>query len=166
MSDRGRAKRYFSKAADRVSVTLTTVETITEFVTIPARNVAQGDRLRIKHRGLVVGAQSTDTLNAKLYLNSQVLAQTGPVDVATNDGHILAADVAFDSRGSAGVAQADGRGRTTTSGAADQVVVVPDFAVDTESDIVIAVKYTWSVSHASNIARGKGLEVYHWKSVE
>jgi hypothetical protein len=150
--------KLFTEVAASSAVTNTTTETaFDQSFTIPANLLGAGDRLHIFAQGIATATNSTDTLNAKLYIGGtggQLIAATGALDVANNDIFVIDADVVIRTAGVSGTLVASGYSSIGTPGTATaKPFNLASSAIDTTAAKQIAASATWSVANAGNSCR-------------
>lgn len=142
-----------SNIAHSTSVENTTTETTFDnaSVTIDGAALRLGDILRVKADVWVEDDNSTDTLQLQLYLGTEVIWDSGAVNVAADDMGSVEVDIQINTLGSSGKFIASGAGSLGVPG-----TVVPAafyLALATENisgDTDLKLTATWSVAHADN----------------
>jgi hypothetical protein len=153
-----------STLADSAAVSNTTAETaFSTTVTIPANTLQAGDVLEIVAKGQVTAVHSTDTLNAKLYLNGlagALIGQSGAVNPSANDIFKLQAKLVVRVAGAGGSLVGVGESNIGTPGTAtDRSMDLEATAVDTTQALTVTVSGTWSVANAGDSAKLEMLSV-------
>jgi hypothetical protein len=139
------------------TVANTITETSTYAMSLPASTLAAGTRVRIRWAIQATATNSTDTLLAKLYLGATALSTTANPDVANNDG--AQGEYEFTVRAAPSAASAIvGAGWSVGPAATGAGTFKPEFIpatnFATNGALTIALKLTWSVANAGNIAAG------------
>lgn len=145
-------------AITATSTAVTNVNSETAFdktVSIPANLLSAGAVLKIFAKVNVTSGNSTDTLQLKLKIGSQVLCTTPAVDVTNGGGDlgVLSSMVTIRSIGSSGVATAGGSSGLGVPGTATLRVdgVAGTFTLDTTAAQSVSVTATWSAASTSDI---------------
>ena len=152
-----------SSIANGTSVENTVTETTASAKTIKGEFLQVGDVLEVIWQGWVEDNNSTDTLNAKLYLGTEEIIATGAVDVADNNIALIHAFITIRATGASGSIAATGHYAawgaqgTAASLPFHKAAATEDISGDTE----LAVKLTWSVAHADNEAESVNFVVIH-----
>lgn len=153
----------YEALADSAAVTNTT--TATKFdkkKTIDGNLLKKGDVLRVKAQGIATATNATDTLKAELLLGTEVIADTGAVDVANNDIFYIDAEIVIVDVGASGKIRACGVHAIGASGAITaKAFRKAEAAEDLSVDVEIAVQATWSVANAGNSCKLEILSVEH-----
>lgn len=156
---------------DSTGVTAGTDETgFTNYVTIPASTLAVGDRIHVTATVKTTNSNSTDTLALKLNLASTTdlittattIAETAAADATTGDIHVFEAHLRVVAIGAAATAKLNGFGTAILCGGAtwQNATSTDDVTtIATNAAIYAGLTYTWSVSHANNVARIKECSV-------
>ena len=131
--------------------------------TIPANTLVAGSTIRFYAAGIVEDNNSTDTLKTLIRLgtsttdrsNTEVFSSAA-VDVADNDIYCWHGMIQIRTSGSSGTAVAMASFQDPdASGTAPKWNYKASFAVDTTSDLRLAVTGDWSVAHADNEANSE-----------
>lgn len=157
------SKKLYSNVAASTAVTNTTTETaFDQKYTLPANSLQVGSVLRIRAQGIATATNSTDTLNAKLYIGGttgQLIAQTGALDVANNDLFTFDFELIVRTIGATGTIVGAGYTFVGTPGTANlRAAYLASSTLDTTANKDIVVSATWSVANAGNSCR---LDVLH-----
>lgn len=151
----------YSNTADSAAVTNTTTETaFDKSVTLAGVQLATGDVLEIVCMGVATATNSTDTLNVKLKVGTEIVASTGAVDVANDDIFYLHAFVTVQASGASGALMATG----VRAIGADNTVTAKPFRTDQASEdlsgnVLVSATATWSVANAGNSCKLEILDV-------
>jgi hypothetical protein len=151
----GQIGKLFVATSTTDTVTNTTVETaFAQTYAIPANVLQVGDRLRIKAALTVTSHNSTDTLNVKLYVGTNVLVASGATNNAANDIVYFDAEVEVRSITAAGTIVAtgvygDGTGGTATA----KPFLFQSATLDSTVAETVKLTATWSVANAADIVR-------------
>jgi predicted RecA/RadA family phage recombinase len=142
-----------ANTAHSTSVENTTTETTFDnaSVTIDGTKVKVGDVYRVKGTVWVEDNNSTDTLTLKLYVGTEVVWNSGAVDVADNDMGNIEIDIMVNTIGSSGKIIASGVGSLGVPGTiVPKTVYLAEATEDISGDFPIKLTGTWSVAHADN----------------
>lgn len=153
----------YVNTADSADVENTVTETaFDKSVALDGPSLKIGDVLHIRARVFVLDNNSTDTLELKLYVGTEVIATTGAVDVADNDIGYIDAMVVVRAGGASGLLSASG---VVALGVPGTVTAKPfrlnEASEDLSGSVTVSVKATWSVAHADNEAYLEDLIVLH-----
>lgn len=154
---------FSPSAQTKILVGVSTTDTITNTIaetafaqtaTLPANLLQVGDRLVIRAAGTVTSHNSTDTLNVKLYVGTNVIASTGAINNAANDIFYFEAEVVVRAITAAGTIVAAGEvGDGTPGTATEKPFLFQSATLDSTIAEIIKVTATWSVASASDIVR-------------
>lgn len=127
-----------------------------------ANTFAAGDVVRVRGQGIATATNSTDTLTIKVKNGSNVLLNSGAVDVADNDIFYFDLDFVCRSIGTSGTFTSCGAIALGTPGT---VTLKPGFkastTLNTQTTVDVKVTATWSVNSASNSCRLDIYDVQH-----
>ena len=159
----GGSALLYANLADSAEVENTVTETAFDVSkTIKGAELQVGDVLEVLARAYVVDNNSTDTLELKLYVGTEVIVTTGAVDVADADIGYIHAFITVRATGASGSIAASGVVALGVPGTVTAKPFRKDAATeDISGDVEIAVKATWSVAHADNEVELENLIVIH-----
>lgn len=152
---RAAAGVLYASQQDSSNITNLTAETVfDQNYTIPGNTLKAGDVLTINQSGLVTNQNSTDTLNVKSYLGTQLLGATGALDVSTNDIFDNEFQVVIRTIGASGSALVRGRTMIGTPGTTGAKLITPTaFTIDTTATQIVKATGTWSNANAANVVK-------------
>lgn len=142
-----------SNIAHSTSVENTTTETAFDnaTVTIDGAALRLGDILHVNADVWVEDNNSTDTLQLQLYLGTEVVWDSGAVDVADDDFGSIDIDIMINTLGSSGKFIATGVGSLGVPGTiVPKTVHLPLATEDISGDTDLKLTATWSVAHGDN----------------
>jgi hypothetical protein len=149
-----RGRLMYAQTTAGTALTNSTVETILATTTLKGARFRKGDVIRVRAQGIATATNSTDTLNLKLYIGTEMIAQTGAVDVANSDIWLIDADIVIRTIGASGTMVAAG---TTGLGAVGTVTAKPfllaEATEDISGDVACKITGTWSVANSGNSCR-------------
>jgi predicted RecA/RadA family phage recombinase len=139
--------------ADSAAVTNTVTETVIGTLTIPAAHLRIGRIIRFMAALIATATNSTDTFRARVRIGGvagTIVADTGAVDLADNDGAMLNGDIVVRAVGASGkiVAAARNTIKTTTT-----ITTLAETMLDTTAAITLVFTLVESVASASNSAK-------------
>jgi len=145
----------FRAVADGTAVHDSSTETTTYSFSIPANRLRAGTRIRCFGEVKATATVSTDTLRAKITIGSNVVCDTGTVDVADNDYGVLNAEATIRTSGASGTIVGAGSSVLKTTAASTGL---DSTTIDTTAAVVVAMTLKWSTTNA-NSALGKQFSV-------
>jgi len=142
----------YAARADSATVSDTTTETaFDKSKTIDGGELQAGDVIHVIAQGNVPTTNSTDTLNVKLKLGTEIICATGALNVTDADIWYIDAYITIRTLGASGTISATG---TTSIGVIGTATAKPfrtaSVTEDISGDVAITVTATWSVAHSDN----------------
>lgn len=152
-------KTVLAASADR-NTSSTGEQDFSNTESLPGDTLSLNDVVDVTAVVSLVGCNATDTLAAKLYLGSVVIADIDAYDCTTGDEVVLKARVHVTTAGALGKINGTGVGYSGDGATNPLHSVILDEAADTTGTLVVKVSSEWSVSNAGNIADLRFLSVY------
>lgn len=152
----GRRAVLFTNETNSAALTASSTETAfdTGSKTIKGGELQAGDILRVKLSGTATATNSTDTLKVRLFCATEVVCDTGAVDVADGDIFVIEADIHVETAGASGKLRAQGFTMIGTGGTATaRPFRLASASEDLSGDVAITAKGTWSTTSGSNSCR-------------
>lgn len=146
------------------AVSTTTAETAFSngVVNYAANTLAAGDVIRIRCQGIATATNASDTLTIKVKNGTNVIFNTGAVDVANSDTFGYDGDVVIRDIGGTGHCVASGFGTLGTPGTATvKQGILASSTVNTQAVNDITITATWSSNNAGNSCRLDLFDVQH-----
>jgi hypothetical protein len=148
-------KLAYANTARAASVENLAVETdFDKTVTLNGKRFKKGDVIHIRANVWVEDNNSSDTLTLKLYMGTEVIWNSGAVDVADNDHGFVDVYVTIMTIGASGKLGWHAIGALGVPG-----TIVPKSTInstaggeteDISGDVIVKMSATWSAAHADN----------------
>lgn len=152
-----------AQIASGTALTNSTTETALASYTIKGGTLGAGKSIGFDATFLTTSAQSTDTLQLKVYIGSTAIATFTAEDQTTNDVSVITGKLTSRALSSSATVVSWVLGTDSdATGEAARGFAAKTASLDTTGDIVLSIKGTWSSAHADNSVQCESFNVVEY----